>query len=377
MEFLHRKTKNVMDLTEGEIIGEPIVSDSGQVLAYTGAIVTNPLVEKLLKWGIREVAIASESYTAADGPSEQQAAVHTFCSEYQTAIAQVEKLFTAVKTTGQLPMQELREASKQILMLSMTNVGILERLALIPRAATFVYGHTVNVGILSVVTARWMNCTGEQLRAVAMGSVLHDIGRSFLPPELFSKYYRLTDDERPVVEMHSIRGYRLIETTKFIDPAVKYIVLQHHERMNGSGYPCKLQEKQIHALAKIVGFIDCYDLLTFERGLTKRLAPYQVIEKLNAERFEKLCPVASDTFMRRCNDLLLGGTVQLSDGTMGRVIYVNPQNPTRPVLQVGPDFFIDLSEETGVHIDTVLNEFIDVVKPIGEYSGDTDEEQSG
>lgn len=365
MELSGKKTKNVTDLKEGEVIAEPIISENGQVLVYTGVIITNPLIQRLSEWGIKEIAVGSEK--REDGRSEQQAAVQTFNSEYSDAVAQVEQIFTAVRSTGQLPMQELREASRRIMSLGMTNVGILERLALMPRAAIFVYGHTANVGILSVVIGRWMGCTGKQLRALATGSVLHDIGRSLLPPNLFSKYHRLSDEERSVMEAHCVRGYRLIETIKYIDPASKYIVLQHHERMNGSGYPCQLREDQIHALAKIVAFADCYDILTYERGITKRLAPYQVIEKINAERFGKLCPVTSDTFLRRCNDLLLGGTVQLSDGTLGRVVYVNPQNPTRPVLQVGPDFFIDLSEETGLHIDSVLNEFIDVVKPIGEY----------
>lgn len=368
MEVKHKKIKNVSELTEGDIVGESIISESRQVLVHVGVPVTTALINKLKDWGISEIAVAVDEPVDEEVSSTQKAAVHNFNSDYQAAVTLVEHIFTAIKTNGRLPMQELREATKQVMMLGMTNVGILERLALLPRAASFVYGHSVSVGILSVVTGRWMGCTNEQLRALAMGSVLHDIGRCFLPPELFSKYYRMDAEERAAVETHCTRGYRLIENTKYIDQAVKYIVLQHHERMNGSGYPCKLVEKQIHALAKVVGFADCYDLLTYGRGLTKRLAPYQVIEKLNAERFGKLCPVTCDTFMRRCNDLLLGGTVKLSDGTMGRVVYINPQNPTRPVLQIGPDFFIDLSEETGLHIDTIMNEFMDVIKPIGEYN---------
>lgn len=378
MASITRVTKNVADLTEGEIIGESILSESGQVLIYSETIVTKLLIKKLLHWGIREVVIVKEGQVDVDKPSEQKAAVQSFNSNYQTATAQLEQIFNVVRDKNRLPMEELREVAKQILLLAMTNIGMLERLALIPRAPTFVYGHTVNVGILSVVLGRWIGCTHEQLRALALGSVLHDIGRSFLPPDLLHKYYRLADDERSAIEAHCVRGYRLIESTKYIDPAVKYIVLQHHERMNSSGYPCKLKGEQIHPLARIVGFIDRYDLLTFERGLAKRMAPYQVIEKLNEERFGKFCPVTADTFLRRCNDLLLGGTVQLSDGTMGRVVYANPQNPTRPVLQVGPDFFIDLSEETGLYIESVMSEFIDVVKPIGAYStDDITEEKTG
>lgn len=377
MALTHKTIKNVADLTAGEIIGETIVSENGQALVYAGTVVTTQLITKLLQWGVLDAVITSEAAETVERSGEHKAAVQTFNSDYQTAVLQLEQIFHVLRNNGQLQILELREAAKQIFELGMAHVGILERLALIPRAASFVYGHTVNVGIMSVVLGKWIGCTNEQLRALALGSVLHDIGRCFLPQELFAKYYRLTDDERSLIEAHCVRGYRLIETTKYIDPAVKYIVLQHHERMNGTGYPCKLQEKQIHPLAKIVGFADCYDLLTYERGITKRVAPYQVIEKLNGERFGKLCPVISETFMRRCYDLLLGGTVQLSDGTLGRVVYVNPQNPTRPLLQVGPEFFIDLSEETGLHIDSVLNEFIDVVKPIGEYSFYNDADKTG
>jgi HD-GYP domain-containing protein (c-di-GMP phosphodiesterase class II) len=117
-------------------------------------------------------------------------------------------------------------------------------------------------------------------------------------------------------------------------------------------------------LAKIVAFADCFDLLMFEEGVNKRRSFYRVIEKMASQRQGKLCPEVSETFIRRSNDLMIGGAVQLSDGTMGRVVYINPLNPTRPVLQVGPDYFIDLSKETELHIASILNEFTDVVKPI-------------
>lgn len=361
MASTNKIIKSLADLAEGDIIAEPVISHNGYLLAHSTTVVTQVLIKKFKEWRITEVPITCGEAVAAENlPSEQRTAIADFNVKYNDAVEKLKEVFAIVRATRQIPGQDLRDVSQHLLAMALTNVGILERIALLPRTPIFAYEHAANVAMLSAILGRWMDCNVDQIRALVLGGILHDIGRCFLSPHLFSKYYMLTDEEKAEVETHCVKAYRLIEATKYIDPVVKYIVLQHHELVDGSGYPCKIKEQQIHPLAKIVGFADYFDLLMFKQGITKRLSPHQVIEQISMERHGKLCPVSSGTFLRRCSDLILGGTVQLNDGTLGRVVFVDPYNPNRPVLQVGPDFFIDLSKETELHIHALLSEFTDV-----------------
>jgi putative nucleotidyltransferase with HDIG domain len=360
-----KKYKRLYELREGDVVGEAVISHAGQVLVYQGTIVTVDLVQKLAEWSIYEVVIAAEKDEAEIQHRNLKEEIDTFNSLYNILVTETERAFTNLIKTGNFSIQEFRDISHRLLTLALSHTGTLDRLALLPRSETFVYEHSVTVGILSVVIGRWMGVTPEELRALALGGLIHDIGKCYISPELFSKYRHFTDDDSKIMETHCVKGYRVVESVAFLNSAVKYIVLQHHEKMDGSGYPTKTKEAQIHPLAGIVGLADYFDLLTFEQGIQKRRTPYQVIDILLLKRFGTLSPTVSDTFFRHCKELLLGGVVRLNDGTMGRVVYIHPQHPTRPVIQVGPDFFINLSEEKGLHIEALLNEYTDVVKPIG------------
>lgn len=113
---------------------------------------------------------------------------------------------------------------------------------------------------------------------------------------------------------HTIYGYKLIQKTTSLSDAVAYVALQHHERMDGRGYPLQLRQEQIHPYAKIISVADVFHALSAERIYKKASPFYQVITHMNDTLHGRFDPVTIITFLNRMTELLVGKTVQLSNG---------------------------------------------------------------
>lgn len=172
-------------------------------------------------------------------------------------------------------------------------------------------GHSYRVALSAVTLGSAMNLPPEDLRALAQGGILHDIGKLQIPDDVLSKPGPLTEEERQVVETHAVLGYEMCARLGFMQPELQ-IIRSHHERPDGSGYPDKLRADQIPRIVQILSVADVYDALTSDRAYRDAWTEEQALDYLRQQRgiqFDPDCVdiwfdlVKSDAFNPKTGEL--------------------------------------------------------------------------
>jgi len=145
------------------------------------------------------------------------------------------------------------------------------------------YAHSLHTAAYAITLSKEMGINAyEQLSAVGVGSILHDIGKVKIDTTLLDKKDQLSDDERKEIEKHPLYGYEMARKTGSLPELAEKIILMHHERPNGKGYPCRLSGDFL-VLAKIVGICDCFDSLTSDRVYQNSRSPLNSLRLMQTE----------------------------------------------------------------------------------------------
>lgn len=149
----------------------------------------------------------------------------------------------------------------------------------------YTYTHSVNVGLLALLLAKGMYRASfaHNLRELGAGFFLHDLGKVCVDPEIINKPGRLDEDEMRIIRRHPEEGARMLAESQQLSRETNIIVMQHHEREDGSGYPRGLKGEDIHVYARICAIADVYDALTSERSYKKKLPPLQALQLMRDE----------------------------------------------------------------------------------------------
>lgn len=158
--------------------------------------------------------------------------------------------------------QKLRESSNKLRKALESTVNALAYAA--EMRDPYTAGHQKRVASLTVVIAKEMDIQEDKIEGIRMAALIHDIGKIHVPAEILNKPHKLTDAEFEIIQTHSQIGYDILEPLDFPWPVADYI-LQHHERLNGSGYPQKLVERQIKQGAKILAVADVVEAMLSHR----------------------------------------------------------------------------------------------------------------
>jgi HD-GYP domain-containing protein (c-di-GMP phosphodiesterase class II) len=149
----------------------------------------------------------------------------------------------------------------------------------------YTYTHSVNVGVLSIMLAKalFKNSDAHDMHELGAGFFLHDLGKVSVRPEVINKPGRLNDDEMRHMRTHPYKGYKLLETCGELSEECRIIILQHHERSDGTGYPKQTRGDEIHVYGKICCIADVFDALTAERSYKKAMTPFDALNLMKNE----------------------------------------------------------------------------------------------
>jgi len=141
----------------------------------------------------------------------------------------------------------------------------------------YTYTHSVNVAVLSIGLGIAVSLPRPDLENLGLGAMLHDIGKSAIPPDLLNKQGRLTDVEYGVLRTHVLQGERILTEGREVPEECLTAVSQHHEKLTGRGYPRRLSGQAIALFGKIAGIADCYDALTTRRPYKTAFSPFEAL----------------------------------------------------------------------------------------------------
>jgi len=217
----------------------------------------------------------------------------------------------------------------------------------------YTYEHSVKVCMLSILLAKWMNKPLVIQHEIGKAGLLHDIGKCNIPNEILNKPDMLTEEEFGVMKTHSTLGYVLLSQSRVLSKDIVKGILHHHERFDGSGYPARLQGKDIPEFARIVSVVDVFDAMTSNRVYREKMNPFRVLDIMKDGSKGALDPEISNFFIERVKNSYIGEQVLLNNGDIAIVDSIHSDKLDRPVLKVN-DEILDLDKRLDIEIKSLI-----------------------
>ena len=273
--------------------------------------------------------------------SEQQASREAACQIREDTIKAVESVFEGVKTGTTIDHPVLQKTVTKLLDQVFSHGEQLAESVIIQNLKQFdkaLYGHVVDVAVLSLLVGIRLELNEELLTHLAMGALLHDVGHVRLPKNLLRRKQNLIGDEQTLFERHPQLGIAILESCPALSEEARRIVLEHHERQDGSGYPHRLQHSAISNLSDIVGLIDRFDGLVSFGGAPTALPSALAIRCLYQEaKAEKFCSTPVEALIKCLGVYPIGSLVSLTTGERAIVLKANPQEKLKPTVKIITD----------------------------------------
>ncbi len=350
---------SITNVKPGMVIARTITSSSGNILLSKGVALTPMFIHRLKELKIPAVYIRNEYL--------QECEVTDVISEKTRLETQktVRGIFDEVYRNKRIDIGAAKAAVNNIVDELLRNRKVILNLTDIRSYDDYVFGHCVNVCILAVMTAISMEYNELRLRDIGVGAILHDMGKTLVSKKILEKPDKLTPAEITKVQEHSQFGFELLREQKELSLLAAHVAFQHHERMDGTGYPRGLKGMEIHEFSRITAIVDVYDALTADRAYRKAYLPHEALKIVSGGSGIYFDAEIIKIFMKKVAPFPVGTIVVLNTYEIGVVVDNHRKNLARPVIRI---FFsgqrqeiitpveVDLLKKTELEITRVLNE---------------------
>ncbi|WP_121612080.1 HD-GYP domain-containing protein [Mesobacillus foraminis] len=271
------------------------------------------------------------------------------------AAKRMEEIFDYTGQKGIVPLKEVENVVMPVIKQAADIPHLYHLFYELKTKDEYTYQHTVAVGIIASLIGKWLNLQDSDLKELALGATLHDIGKAKIPSQILNKPGKLTREEYQEMKRHTLYGYELLKDIPGLDKRIPRIALQHHEREDGGGYPIGLHGKNIDLMAKIVAIADVFHAMSSTRVYREAEPFHLVIDQMQNDVFGKFDPKIMWIFLYRMMLSLVGRKVLLSNGEAGSILMVDQYEPLRALVRTGKGL-VDLRFKRDVRIERILKE---------------------
>jgi len=198
----------------------------------------------------------------------------------------------------------------------------------------YTFQHSVSVCALLVAFARGLGLERETIKQVAIGGLLHDVGKARVPDEILNKPAKLTDAEFAKMKSHVVQSIVILQNTPGISQLALEVAGQHHERFDGSGYPNALKGEEISYFGRMGAIVDVYDAITSNRVYHKGMSPTAALGRILEWSAHHFDPQMVRAFIRSIGIYPSGSLVRLASGRLAVVVEQHPDKPALPKVRV-------------------------------------------
>lgn len=333
-------------LLPGMVLASPIISKNKQLLLGKGVILTTKLISSIKKYGIivADVDILGKEFEQQDNGIDYSVSLN--------AVSLVEEL---VRGGGSVNYKKILFTVDSIIEEILEGKAVTSNLTNLCSIDMYTFAHCVDVCILSIAAGALLHYDRRKLLTLGTGSLLHDIGKIKVPNWILNKPDKLTPEEFEEMKRHSCHGYQMAKQIYDITAISKEIILNHHEKYDGSGYPRGLKGNEISDMAAICSVADVYNAITTDRIYRKALPPHEAYEMIMAAGDLMFKNDIAMTFLKLIKPYPVGSAVILSNDMKGIVIDLKEELIFRPMIRIiDTNEIIDLKDHYNLVITGLL-----------------------
>jgi putative nucleotidyltransferase with HDIG domain len=310
------------------MLGEAILSSQGRVLLNRGFVLSDRMINRLRELGFTILII--------DDEFSKDVIINEVISleRRREAMMTLDILNDGIKAGREVDIVRFKEVVNNIVEDVIFGKNILLSLIDMRSFDTQLFGHSVSVCVLAVVLGKVLHLDRETLYTLAVGAILHDIGMVQLPQDILNKRESFTPEEMTLFKTHTEKGFEILRARGDISLVSAHIAYQHHEVLDGSGYPRGLSGNKLHSLAQLVALADMYDNLVNDGPGHSHVHPNEAVEILMARAGELFSYDLLKAFINHVAVYPNGCTVELNSGDTAIVVNQNKSFPTRPIVRV-------------------------------------------
>ena len=347
----------VEDIKPGYQLKEDVMAQTSNPIIPAGTILTDQHIRFLRAFSIQSVDIMIEeenplaSFPSASTSIKVSPMINTMEQLYFTALERVKEEFQRWQSGMNVEIARVRAIILPVLEYTLENPKQIQKISAYSKKDTYLYHHALSVGLLSGMLAQKLNYDKGVIVQSALAGLLADCGMSKIKMSLLMKGTALTESEYKEIQNHPVVSYKMVKDLNLLKPEAKLAIYQHHERLDGSGYPMAAKANTIHGISQLVGLADTYHALTTDRLFRRRQSVFKAVEMIQQDLFGQFDLSIIDALLSLIADLYPGMDVFLSNGSKGKVMFVHPGHKTRPLVQLSNGDIIDLVKRRDLYIE--------------------------
>ncbi|MCD8037970.1 MAG: HD domain-containing protein [Lachnospiraceae bacterium] len=325
---------STQSLKPGMVVYEDIYSLSGKLIMKANTLLTQEGIQLLCEHNFDRVALSEPS--EVDMPRYKHLHQHPhfqrFNDIYTLTLDTFHKIIRTLDTGINLNTNKLLSLRDEMMDAVMDGEQLIDYLYnMMPNENEITYNHCFNCGLLCYIFGSWTGLDDEDLDNLTLAGFLFDVGKTKVSEELLWKPDRLTPEEFIQMQHHIHLGYELLKNRSF-PPHVVSVMIMHHERCDGSGYPARLKEDRIDPFALIAAIADTYEAMTHPRAQRVALTPFQAIRAFEEQGFEVKYGKNIQPILKRIANMYVGRRVCVTGDIEGRIVKVHDDALSRPTV---------------------------------------------
>ncbi|WP_225986118.1 HD-GYP domain-containing protein [Psychrobacillus glaciei] len=278
-----------------------------------------------------------------------------FINLYNDGVNNFQKEFNTWESGMKVDVAKLRNILIPIIESALEERQIFFHLNDYSSIEQYIAHHSIAVGILSGAIAKKMGYSVGQTIQIATAGLMADIGMAKVDKKIREKKAYLTEADFSEIKKHTIHSFQMVKDSPLLKPEMKIAIFQHHERLDGSGYPKGEKLDSISTLSQIIAVADVYHAMTSERIYRAKTSSFKVLEMIKEEEFGKYNIEVVNALISLVGALPISTPVLLSTGEKGEIVFMHRDLPFRPMIRLTESGqIIDLAANRTVHIETIM-----------------------
>lgn len=299
---------------------------------HGGVYIEESSYEEVWNESLRRYSMTSTSY---------EEAYRQVRHDYNKVLSKTALLIGEVASTSIIPIKLTEEIQNTIAedLKNLDQSLVLRCINMISEADDYLYTHSLNVAALNGLIGQWMKMSDDRIKLLIKIGLLHDLGKLKVTHKILYKPARLSAEEFEAIKLHPALSYDILRNSGEEDWDILLGVRQHHEKPNGTGYPDGLTQDDISLYARITSVSDIYDAMVSKRCYKEASSPFDILAQFKVNQFSELDLKIVNTFLENVTYLFVGMKIKLSNGDCGEIIFVPPNDLSKPLIRIGNHVF--------------------------------------